>query len=327
MARTCAVARARRAVGRETGSVLGPVAVQRRQEGRHALARRGRRDEDLGAFGLGSVGRGPARRGNQHRAELGRGPLCARLVALVDDHEVGDLEQAGLDGLDLVPHLGRLEHDGRVRRGRDLDLALARPDRLDEHEVEAGGVEHGRGRRRRRRQPAGVAARRHRADEHVAIAGIRLHPHPVAEQGATGDRRRRIHGHDRDRTSGRADLGEERGDQGRLARPGRPGDAHEMGATRRRIQPAQGGLGDRSVVLDRGQQAGEGQPVPGDGGVGESGRARRRVAIGRLGRVAAIGRGRVRSHASRAVGRWSAGTRRPTRWSSRARTPPTPRRP
>ena len=160
-----------------------------------------------GRFGRGrAVGHRPVaarRRGHQHRAQLGRGPLRARLVALVDHDEVGHLEQAGLDRLDLVAHLGRLEDDRRVRRGRDLDLALPGPDGLDEDQVEPGRVEH-RGRRRRgRRQPAGVPARRHRADEDVAVVGVGLHPHAVAEQRPTGDRARRI---DRDDAppSGRA---------------------------------------------------------------------------------------------------------------------------
>ena len=39
-------------------------------------------------------------------------------VALVDDDDVGHLEQAGLDRLDLVAHLGRLEDDRRVGRRR-----------------------------------------------------------------------------------------------------------------------------------------------------------------------------------------------------------------
>ncbi len=96
----------------------------------------------------GRLGRGrsaraaPWRRGDQHRPKLRRRPLRTRLVALVDDDQVGDLEQPGLDRLDLVAHLGRLEDDGRVRGGRHLDLALPGPDGLD------------RGSGRSRRRPA-----------------------------------------------------------------------------------------------------------------------------------------------------------------------------
>ncbi len=193
--------------------------VQRHEELRHPDTCRGRRDQDLGAFRPRAIGLRPPDRRGEHRAELGGRPQRARLVALVHDHEVGDLEQTGLDGLDLVAHLGRLQHDRRVGRGRDLDLALARPDRLDEDEVEARRVQHGRCRGRRRREATGMAARRHRSDEDVAVAGVRLHAHAIAQQGATGDRRRRVHGHDGHRSASGADLGQERGDERRLVRP------------------------------------------------------------------------------------------------------------
>ena len=84
----------------------------------------------------------------------------------------------------------------------DLDLALAGPDRLDEDEVEADRVEDRAGRPGRRGEAAGVAPRGHRPDEHVAVAGVRLHPDPVAEDRAAGDRARRIDGHDGDRPAG-----------------------------------------------------------------------------------------------------------------------------
>ena len=124
----------------ETPSRPGrPMPVERGQQLRHAGTGRGRRDQDLGPL-RARTRRPPAisRRGcDEHRPELRGRPLRPGLVALVDDDQVGDLEQAGLDRLDLVAHLGRLEHDRRVRRGRDLDLALAGPDGLDQDEVEA----------------------------------------------------------------------------------------------------------------------------------------------------------------------------------------------
>ena len=142
-----------------------PMAVQGDQQLVDALAGGGGGHEDVGALRARPVGPLPrpdlrARPGDEHRAELRRGAQRAGPVALVDHDEVGHLEEPRLDRLDLVAHLGRLEHDRRVGGGRDLDLALAGPDRLDEDEVEAGGVHHrGRG-RGRRGKPAGVAARR-----------------------------------------------------------------------------------------------------------------------------------------------------------------------
>ena len=210
-----------------------------------------------------------------------RGPLRAGLVALVDHDQVGDLEQARLDRLDLVAHLGRLEHDRRVRRGGDLDLALPGPDGLDEDEVEAGRIEHRSGGRRGRGQTAGVSARRHRADEHVAVAGIGLHPNPVTEKRTAGDRARRIDRDDRHRPAGLPDLRDQRRHERRLARARRPGDPDEMRAPGGRVEPAQSGLGDRRAVLDGGQEPGQRQAVASDRRIGQLGRPRRGVATPR----------------------------------------------
>ena len=56
------------------------------------------------------------------------------------------------------------------------------PDRVEQRGRGAG----------RRGETAGVAARGHRADEDVGVLGVGLHPDPVAEQRAAGDRRRRV---------------------------------------------------------------------------------------------------------------------------------------
>ncbi len=220
IAQTCASARASRARRRLPHPPDRAVLVQRGQQLRHALAGRGRRDQDIGTLGPAAASRPPPR--GAEATSIARSCAAVRcapgLVALVDHDQVGDLEQARLDRLDLVAHLGRLEHDRRVRRGRDLDLALPGPDGLDQDEVEAGGVEDRSGRRRGRGQTAGMAARRHRADEHVAVAGIGLHPNPVAEQRTAGDRARRIDRDDRHRPAGLPDLRDQRGDERRLAR-------------------------------------------------------------------------------------------------------------
>ena len=98
--------------------------------------------------------------------------------------EIGcrDLEKTGLDRLDLVAHLGRLQDDRRVRRGGDLHLALAGADRLDQDKVEPRRVENCGDGRRGRGQAAGMPPGGHRADEDVTIVSVRLHPDAVAEQ-------------------------------------------------------------------------------------------------------------------------------------------------
>ena len=147
-------------------------------------------------------GQARARRGREHRPQLRRRALGTGPVALVDDDDVGDLEQARLDGLDLVAHLRRLEDDRRVGRGRHLHLALAGADRLEQDHLEAGGVENGRGGHRRGRQPAGMPARGHAPDEDAVVGRVGLHPHAVAQDRAAGDRRGRVHGDDGDGAAG-----------------------------------------------------------------------------------------------------------------------------
>ena len=66
------------------------------------------------------------------------------------------------------------------------------PDRLDQHHVAAGRVEHPQRLRRGPGQAAEVAAGGHRADEHAVVGGVLAHPDPVAEQRAAGERRRRV---------------------------------------------------------------------------------------------------------------------------------------
>ena len=100
-----------------------------------------------------------------------------------------------------------------------------------------------------------------------SIVGVGLHPDAVAEKGAAGDGARRIDRDDPDRTLGPSDLRDERRDQRRLARSGRPGDPDQVGTTRRRVEPAHRDLRDGAAVLDRRQQSGCGQSVTGQRGL------------------------------------------------------------
>ena len=135
----------------------------------------------------------------RHRLHQAVGALA---VGLVDDEDVGDLHDAGLDRLHVVAGAGH-EHDDRdVRRADDVHFVLADADGLDDDDVLARGVEDQRRVARRARQAAEMAARRHAADEHAGIAGVRAHADAVAEDGAAGERAGRIDGDDADRQAG-----------------------------------------------------------------------------------------------------------------------------
>ena len=85
-------------------------------------------------------------------------------VGLVDDVDVADLQDPGLGGLDAVAHPRGQQHQRGVGEPGDLDLALAHADGLDQHHVEAGGVEDPDRLRGRPGQASEVAARGHRTD-------------------------------------------------------------------------------------------------------------------------------------------------------------------
>ena len=81
----------------------------------------------------------------------GRGPglLLPVAVGLVDRDDVGDLEDALLDALELVAGAGQGEEEEGVDHAGDGDLGLTHADRLDQHHVVPRGLEdrhrlHGR---------------------------------------------------------------------------------------------------------------------------------------------------------------------------------------
>ena len=96
------------------------------------------------------------------------------------------------------------------------------------------------------------------------------------------------------------ELRDERGDERRLARAGRPGDPDEVRAAGQRVEAAQRGLGDGRAVLDGGQQPGERAPVAGAGGVGQGGGALRDgvSAIGPAASRAGVALARMKSATS-----------------------------
>ncbi len=93
----------------------------------------------------------------EHALEVAAGVVDARAVGLVDDEDVGDLEEPGLVRLDGVPPAGVHDDDRGVGGPRHLDLDLADADRLDHDPRPPGRVEHPDGLERGERQAAEVA--------------------------------------------------------------------------------------------------------------------------------------------------------------------------
>ena len=147
---------------------------------------------------------------HEHPLQVADGRFHAAAIGLVDDEHIADLEQAGLARLDRVAPTRRDDDDRRVRGPCDGNLHLTDADGLDEDPRVAGGVEHAHRVRRRTREPAELAARRHRAHEHAVVGVVVLHADAVTEDRAAGER---AGGIDRDHrhSLARASAGERRG--------------------------------------------------------------------------------------------------------------------
>ena len=78
-----------------------------------------------------------------HRRAIGALDIVA--VGLVDGDDVGELEQAALDALQLVARARDGHHDENIDHVGDGGLGLADADRLDQHHVVAGSLDESDG--------------------------------------------------------------------------------------------------------------------------------------------------------------------------------------
>ena len=104
-----------------------------------------------------------------HGAQLGEEPLGALPVGLVDDEDVGGLEEPRLHRLDGVARLGHEDDHRRVGELHHVELGLAHADRLDEHPREAEGVQEAEHVRGGPGEAALAPARGHAPDEHAGV--------------------------------------------------------------------------------------------------------------------------------------------------------------
>ena len=191
------------------------------------------------------------------------------MVALVDCDHVGNLHDPGLERLDRVTGTWHQhEHDG-IGDPYHLDLALAGSYRLEEDKLFPRGVEDEQRLQGRLGEPAEVSARAHRADEDLRVEEVVGEANPVAEQGAVGERARGVDRDHADRRARFADVADERRDQGRLADPGRAGDADGVGSARVRINLPDEVVRERVGVLDERDRARKRPLLPGTDARGE----------------------------------------------------------
>ena len=160
-----------------------------------------------------------------HRTDLASQLIGHRVIGLVDDKDVGDLHDAGLEHLDRIAAAGLKRDERRVRQLRDRNLALADADRLDEHDVETECIhEHDRigG---RAGEAAQMPAARHRSNEDGFVGEVLGQPDAIAEQRAVRKRRARIDRDDADALAELSRLAHQSGRKRRLSDARRPGQA------------------------------------------------------------------------------------------------------
>ena len=169
---------------------------------------------------------GLARR--HHGADLAPGGVRAVAIGLVDDEDVADLEDAGLEAWMPSPMPGASRTSVVSARPAISTSDCPTPTvstRITSHPA-ASSTRSACGAAPAR--PPEMAAAGHRPDVDALVGGVVLHAHPVTEQGAAGERRRRVDGEHPDPLVLRPQGGDERRGRRRLAHAGRPGDADDV---------------------------------------------------------------------------------------------------
>ena len=198
----------------------------------------------------------------QHHLQVAHGPVGIGTVGLVDDKEIADFEDAGLDRLDIVTESRHHDDDGGVGNADDIDLVLADADGLDDDDVPAGGIEDADDIVGRAGEAAEMAAGAEGADKDAVIGGVAVHADAVAEDGAAGKGAGRIDGDDRDLEAAAAVSGDDLVGEGRLAGAGRAGNAEDEGAAGMGIKLFEFGNGTGHAVVDIAEETGSGPNLP-----------------------------------------------------------------
>ena len=199
-----------------------------------------------------------------HRLDLSLRLVGSVPVRLVDDEDVGDLENPRLDRLDVVPKPRNDEHEIGVRNLDDLHLVLPDADRLDEDDVlphrvhDVHDVDGGAG------KPPEVPPGGEALDENALVERVLLHPDPVAEDGAAGIRARRVDRDDPDRLPALPQVRGDPVDEGRLPGARRPRHAEDVGAPRVPVQCLQGEDRRRDLIVQVPHQPRRGPGVSGE---------------------------------------------------------------
>ena len=215
--------------------------------------------------GAGLDLRRPAGGGGMQQAEgmlvIGRGPggqLLQGAVGLVDQDQVGQLDDAPLDALQVIAAARQEHQEEHVGHIGDGGFRLADPHGLHQHDVMAGGLDHQHRFPGPPRHPAQGPAGGRGADEGLRLAGQPGHPGLVPQDRAAAQPRGGIHGQNRQPVAPGQDMQAEALDEGRFADAGRPGNADANRAAGTGQQDLQQAVGQGAMVGPVGFHQGDG---------------------------------------------------------------------
>ena len=174
-----------------------------------------------------------------HRPDLTLHPLRSLAIAFIDNEDVGDLHDAGLDGLHIIAHAGNQDHHRDIRQADNVNFILAHAYGFHQHHVLAAGIEHRGHVSGGARQAAQKSARRHAADVDAGVRMVRLHADAIAENRPASVRTGRINRDDAHRLLFLAILARQLIHQRALAaarRAGQSDDARPAAVRKQRFQ-------------------------------------------------------------------------------------------
>src|SRR5208337_2044259 len=187
--------------------------------------------------------------------------VSAGKVGLVDDVEIGDFHNAGLEGLHVVTHARDQEQGCGICQASDFHFVLAYSNGFNQHHVAARRVEDRDHVVGGWRQASQLSACSHAADVNLFVARKALHADAVAKEGAA---RKRAGGVNRDDSHARTStstLARKLFHQGAFPGPGRPCNPDDFRLPGGRKQPLQELRAQRVASLYRRDSASDGPPV------------------------------------------------------------------
>ena len=191
----------------------------------------------------------------QHHRQLTGGLVRAITVGFVYHEEVSDLQNASLDGLNIVAHTRHHHHQGGMRQSDNINFILPDPYRLDDDHIHSHGIHDISHVSRRAGESSHVATGGEAPDEDAFIVCMTIHPDSVPEYGTTGKGTRRIDGNDTHPLTpfpvGGGDLIHQRG----FSCAWRPGDTYKESIACMRKEILQFGAGAGKVIVDVAHEA------------------------------------------------------------------------